>query len=683
LRHLAGVLVFLLAFLIIDSAAQEKPAVGKPDQPSIALPENMGDIVAQRATEIKKQLQREAQSLFRREPLEWDWDTLKYLSNLLVSLPLQVPQFMRRAIEQGRLLGAVGSLILFTFLVALFYSIFGQKRIMRRIVAQVAPMQTRVPETVLPFILSAIRVVVAALFPLLLLGAFELVRAMIAYREAWFLFIGKILIIWAVGALLISLLREVLTRGLFKATVDHGPSVFRLARLVVLYAMFGAAVFQGATVFNIRPDVLALIGFVMSVSIVFVLFLLTLKKRALLSFLPELPYSSYRNFVQYLDRFYYPLILFSLLMGFLWCLGYRNLGQVVLVKTWSSIVAYLVIMTAYHVLRNRLHRWSAQAGYGDEAANKLYRSYRGLLLYATILAVAMVVLNLIGLFDLLRRVMSFPVFNLGDNLITFWTILKAVLILLAFIFASRFLQAYLDYKVYPRVGIDPGLGYALNTSLNYSSIAIGFIFALNAVGLDLRFLLVFAGAAGIGIGLGLQNMAANVISGFTLVFGGLIRKGDWIEVDDTLGIVTDIYLRATRLRTRDNIEYLIPNSQFISGTIINYSLSSPEVRLALPVGVSYLADPRQVEKILLQVAEREPLVIKTQAPVVRFVEYGDSSINFELLVWCDVRTSPRRKIRSELYFALFEEFKKADIEIPFPQRDIHIRSTVQEKKMLE
>ncbi len=152
----------------------------------------MGDIVAQRATEIKKQLQREAQSLFRREPLEWDWDTHKYLSNLLVSLPLQVPQFMRRAIEQGRLLGAVGSLILFTFLVALFYSIFGQKRIMRRIVAQVAPMQTRVPETVLPFILSAIRVVVAALFPLLLLGAFELVRAMIAYREAWFLFIGKI-----------------------------------------------------------------------------------------------------------------------------------------------------------------------------------------------------------------------------------------------------------------------------------------------------------------------------------------------------------------------------------------------------------------------------------------------------------------------------------------------------------
>jgi small-conductance mechanosensitive channel len=236
------------------------------------------------------------------------------------------------------------------------------------------------------------------------------------------------------------------------------------------------------------------------------------------------------------------------------------------------------------------------------------------------------------------------------------------------------MQAYLDYKIYPALGIDPGLGYALNTFLKFVMFGIGLLIALDIVGINLRFLLVFAGAIGIGIGLGLQNMAANVISGFTIIFGGKIRKGDWIEVGRTLGTVTDIYLRATKVRTRDNIEYLIPNSDLISNTMVNYSLSSPMIRIELPVGVSYGADPREVEKILLEIAEKEPLVSKYRRPAVRFVEYGDSSINFELLIWMNVRDVPRRKVRSALYFAIFEAFREAGIEIPFPQRDIHVRS---------
>jgi small-conductance mechanosensitive channel len=272
--------------------------------------------------------------------------------------------------------------------------------------------------------------------------------------------------------------------------------------------------------------------------------------------------------------------------------------------------------------------------------------------------------------------MSFPLIQLGQTKVTLWIIIKAVLILLAFVYASRLLQAYLDYKIYPKVGIEPGLGYALNTFFKYLILAIGFLISLKVVGLDLRFLYVFAGAIGIGIGLGLQGMAANMISGFVLIFGGNIRKGDWIEVSGTIGLVTDIYLRATKVRTRDNIEYLIPNSDFISGTVVNYSLSSPMIRIDLPVGVSYGADPSEVEKILLTVAEQEPLVSKNTPAAVRFVEYGDNSINFELLIWIDVRKTARRLVRSALYFAIFEELRKANIEIPFPQRDIHIRSTV-------
>jgi potassium-dependent mechanosensitive channel len=358
-------------------------------------------------------------------------------------------------------------------------------------------------------------------------------------------------------------------------------------------------------------------------------------------------------------------------------LGYRELGRVMLVKIWASVGVYLLIMAVYHLLLGVLKRWyEGTEKKNDETAGLMFRSVKSLLVYTTLLATVLVVLNLMGLLGVLKQVMSFPVFEMGTTGVTLWIILQAVLILLAFIYSSRLLQAYLDYRVYPAVGVEPGLGYAINTFLKYLMLAVGFLIALNVVGLDLRFLFVFAGAVGIGIGMGMQNMAANVISGFTLIFGGKLRKGDWIEVADTVGMVTAIYLRATNVRTRDNIEYLIPNTEFISGTLVNYSLGSPLVRIEVPVGVSYDADPRQVKQILLDVAAKERLVSKEKASVVRFVGFGDSSIDFQLLVWINVRTTARRRLRSNLYFAIFEALAQAGIEIPFPQRDIHVRSMV-------
>jgi small-conductance mechanosensitive channel len=407
-----------------------------------------------------------------------------------------------------------------------------------------------------------------------------------------------------------------------------------------------------------------------------VLFLLFLKKRALLSLVPRLPYRSYQVFIQLIEKHYYPLIGFSLFLALLWCFGYRQLGYVLLSKIWTAVGTYFLIMLIYHLMQGWLQKWGQKLDAADETAQFLFQSLRKLLLYTTVIVSALIILDIFGLLGPLKRVMSFPVVKVGATPITCWIIFKALFILLAFFYASRLLQAYLDYKVYPSIGVDPGLGYALNTFFKYFSLLIGSIIALRIVGIDLRFLLVFAGAAGIGIGFGLQNMAANVISGFTIIFGGKIRKGDWIEVGNTLGVVTDIYLRATKVRTRDNIEYLIPNSDLISKTIVNYSLSSPMIRIELPVGVSYNADPQKVKEILLAIAEKEPMVEKSRKPTVRFKAYADSSINFELLIWINVRKTARRNVRSALYFDIFEAFKKAGIEIPFPQRDIHIRSQI-------
>ena len=681
-RIIPVVAVMLLLTFQTAAWAADKPSGEKEKGPGFGISQDVGSAVSRQAGQVGEQIAASARSLFKREPLGFDWQTAEYLYQRLLGLPLQIPALMQAVIEQSRLLGFVGSLVVLVFLIALIYSFLGQKRVMQRIEARLAPLEHRIPKSIYPYMLSIIRVVIAALFPIVLLAVFELINALIAFEAEWFRLIGRLLLLWAAGSLVINLLRELLTREFFGIDIDLGRTLLRPARLVALYSIFAVGLYWAAAAFRLREDVLALLQFAVSLSIVVILFLLLLKKQALLSILPDLPHTSYQKFVRWFGKYYFPLIFFSLALALLWVLGYRTLGRVLLIKIWASAAVYLAVMVVYHLLISALHRWYAQADKEDEAAALVYHSVRSLLIYATVLATILVVLNLLGLLGILKQVMSFAVFDLGTTSVTLWIILEAALILLAFVFCSRLMQAYLDYRVYPAVGIEPGLGYAINTFLRYLMLAVGLLIALNVVGLDLRVLFVFAGAVGIGIGMGMQNMAANIISGFTLIFGGQLRKGDWIEVADTMGVVTDIHLRATKVRSRDNIEYLIPNTEFISGTLVNYSLGSPLVRIDVPVGVSYEADPRKVSRILLDAAATEPLVSKQKAPAVRFVEFGDSSINFELLVWIDVRSTPRRKVRSDLYFAIFEALAQAGIEIPFPQRDLHIRSTVTGKGAL-
>ena len=667
--------LLILTLLLLPAWAPAADPETPPDEsPAIGIAEEMGDAMLQQATEVKEGITRQAKSLFDREPLGWDMNTLTTIYRWALGFPSHVAALVATVIDHSRVLGFAGSMVMLIFIVAVLYSLIGQRRVMRRVVRRVEPYREKIPEKIYPFVLSGLRVLVAALIPLILLAAYGLVNALVTYDAVWFVILGRLIILWAVGALVLNLLRESLTRDLFEATRQYGRSIYRLVRLILFYSLVGLAIFGSAEALRLPADVLAFAKFVIAFSIVVVLFLLHLKKTALLSFLPKFPYPFYQAFVRFLTRYYYLVIGVVLAAALLWCFGYANLGRVVIVKIWSSGAAFVLVMLVYHAARTALVRRTRTLPRHDEAGHTLHRSLNSLLLYATVLATASVLLNLLGLLAILRKVMSIPVLVMGGAVITLWTIVSAVIILMAFFFASRLLRAYLDYRIYPRLGIDQGLGYVLNTLLNYAFLAIGFLIALRIVGLDLRFLLVFAGAVGIGVGLGLQSLAANIISGFSIIFGGKVRKGDWIEVGGTLGEVTDIYLGSAKIRTRDNIEYLIPNADLVTSTIINYSLSSSFIRMDLVVGVSYDADPREIERILLDVAAAEPLVSDFRAPAVRFVEYGDNSINFELLFWIDVRNTARRRVRSALYFAIFEALQKAGIEIPYPQRDLHIRS---------
>ncbi len=675
-------IVFLLLFAgyltaVPGSIAQDKTDTAeKTNEPSIAISEDMDDVMIREATKVKEEFQQKVRSLFDRHPLGWNLNTIASLYRLTLSLPRKVPVFTRFVIEQSRLLGVIGSLIVLVFIVAVLYSLLGQRRVMGWAEQRVEPLAKYIPEATYPFVISGIKVVVSALIPLLLLGTFALINVMIDYSAVWFQLIGRLIGFWAVGSLLLRLLKESLTRDLFQVTAQHGRTLYRWARLGLLYAIFGVAAYWTAEVFEIHEDVLALLRFAISVSVTVVLLILHLNKKAFISFLPTRPIRSYMQFRGFLERYYFPLLFVSFLAAMLWCVGYRALGRLVLIKIWFTGAAFTLIMLLYHTLQRFLNNWLQRLDRTDENGRMFVNTLKSILKYTTIAVTLIIGLNTFGLLNPLQRIMSFPIFHLGETTVTFWLIVMALLSLLAIISVSRLAQSYFDYKLYPTFGIDPGLGYALNTIFKFIVLGIGFLFALNILGINLRFFLVFAGAIGIGVGLGLQDVASNVISGFTIIFGRKIRKGDWVEVGSMLGEVTDIYLRATKVRSRDNIEYLVPNSYIISNTMVNYSLSSPLIRIELPVGVSYKADPRQVEKILLAAAENEPLVDKTQMPAVRFVEYADNSINFELLVWINVRKTPRRLVRSNLYFVIFEALAKAGIEIPFPQRDIHIRSKV-------
>ena len=672
-----SLIFFFAGFLLTvpySNALGKTDGTPKKKEQSVALSGEMGNVMVSEAAKVKEEFQQKVRSLFKRHPLGWDLNTITYLYGLALSLPGKIPDFTRFVIEQGKVLGIIGSILVFVFLVGIFYSLLGQRRVMTLVEQKVEPLTAYIPEAAYPFVMSGIKIVVSALIPLLLLGAFALINAMIVYSAVWFQLVGRLLELWVAGALLLRLLKESLTSNLFKATEQYGQTIYHWVRLALLYAIFGMAAYWTAEAFEIREDVLALLRFAISVSITVVLLILHLNKKAFLSLLPKLPIPSYTNFRRFLEKYYFPLLIVSFLGALLWCFGYKALGRLILVKIWFTGAAFVLIMLLYQALQRFLNEWLLSLDRADEDARVFIGALRSILKYATVLAVLIVVLNMLGILNPLQRMMSFPIFSIGGTTVTFWVIVLAILILLVVVHVSRLVQAYFDYKVYPSFGVDPGLGYAINTVIKYISFGIGILIALNIVGINLRFLLVLTGAIGVGVGFGLQNMAANVISGFTIIFGGKIRKGDWIEVQSMMGEVKDIYLRATKVRTRDNIEYLVPNSNIVSNIMVNYSLSSPLIRMELPVGVSYSSDPRQVERILMAAAENEPLVDKTHGPGVRFVEFADSSMNFELLIWIDVRKTPRRKVKSNLYFAIFEAFAKEGIEIPFPQRDVHMRS---------
>jgi small-conductance mechanosensitive channel len=197
---------------------------------------------------------------------------------------------------------------------------------------------------------------------------------------------------------------------------------------------------------------------------------------------------------------------------------------------------------------------------------------------------------------------------------------------------------------------------------------------------DLSALGILAGAIGVGIGFGLQNITNNFISGLIILFERPIKVGDRIEVNEVYGDVVKISPRSTMILTNDNISIIVPNSQFIDSAVINWSHNDRNIRFNIPVGVSYKEDPQKIKKILLEVAEENNGVLRHPEPDVLFDQYNDSSIDFILRIWTSEYISRPKVLKSQLYYEIFRRFREENVEIPYPQRDLHIRSGLENFK---
>ncbi len=280
-----------------------------------------------------------------------------------------------------------------------------------------------------------------------------------------------------------------------------------------------------------------------------------------------------------------------------------------------------------------------------------------------------------NIFTQIKNLLDLPIAEVGKTHLTLWTLIYLTILIFVLFFVTAKLKKWIVYKLLEKSKIELGVRIAVGTIIRYLILVLGLVIIMQTVGIDLSALTILAGALGVGIGFGLQNITNNFVSGIIILFERPIKVGDRIEVGDVFGDVVNISMRSTTVITNDNITIIVPNSDFISSKVINWSYNDRNIRFNIPIGVSYKEDPEIVKKILLEIAGDTTGILKNPAPEVLFSEMGDSSINFILRVWTDKYTSKPAILKSILYFEIFKRFKKADIEIPFPQRDLHIKNT--------
>lgn len=280
--------------------------------------------------------------------------------------------------------------------------------------------------------------------------------------------------------------------------------------------------------------------------------------------------------------------------------------------------------------------------------------------------------------DRIRGFLNYPLFKMGNTEITLWTVLYLLVLVALLFYLSGRMKRWIANRLLAKSKLDAGVRVAVGSIARYGFIVLGVLIILQTSGIDLTTLNVVAGAVGVGVGFGLQNIANNFISGIIILFERPVKVGDRIEVGSVEGDVIEVGARSTTVLTNDNIAIIIPNSKFITENVVNWSFNDEKVRFKAPVSVAYGTDVELVERLLLEVARENPDVLEDPPPVVRFLEFGDSGLQFELRPWSTNLIRRKGKLISSLNSAINAKFAEHHIEIPFPKRDVYLRRTTEE-----
>ena len=296
---------------------------------------------------------------------------------------------------------------------------------------------------------------------------------------------------------------------------------------------------------------------------------------------------------------------------------------------------------------------------------------------ARLIAIAAFTIATLNILDLVQPTILFldsVGTRVGGVHLSIFEVLKAGLQLAVLLWAALAGSRILEHRMKTVRGLTPSFQVLTGKLIRISLITVAFLIALSSVGIDLTAFAVFTGAVGVGVGFGLQKLVSNLISGVILLLDRSIKPGDVIEVGETFGWVSALNARYASVTTRDGIEWLIPNEDLITQRVTNLSYSSEQLRLLLPFGISYDSNVRMAIKLAVEAATDVTRVLDNPAPVCRVMGFGDSSVDLELRIWINDPVNGVVNVRSEILLGMWDKFHERDISIPFPQRDLHIKS---------
>ena len=468
--------------------------------------------------------------------------------------------------------------------------------------------------------------------------------------------------------------------------------------------------------YNYKEDVIELLRFIYRmVTIFLVIWIATSQRSILLKKIMPSSGKAFNKFINTIINIIYPLFFIFIIS----LISIRNLGYVQLSIILTATLIKVLIATGvayfiYWVISNRLSA-SQERRINEEKALQIkefeteekriiikYKIFNNLIAYSIVIITIVVILSLWN--DTFKDVVSSPaapdlflkIYSYIANIFgsikdsfaykfvvaegrytTPFKILLGLLALVAAFIVSRVLRNALKKRVLAKSSLELGAQHAITSSLTYILIGIGAIIGLNIAGLPLRSLTIFAGAFGIGIGFGMQNIISNLVSGIIILFERPIRIGDVVTVDnDIKGVVENISIRSTVIKAFDRTSVIVPNSKFLENNVINWVHEQDRIlRTIIPIGVAYGSNTGLVKECLLKVVKSHPDVLVYPEPLVRFAEFGDSALIFQLYFWAYI--DKRWMAISDINFEIDKIFRENNIEIAFPQRDIHVRSVTQ------